>query len=171
MANGESSMSMTRKFGTLESLCGKHFRRWQMEIYMALTSRNLVYVLHTPLEEVVDRESLEQSSRHTEWENDDYLCRTYILCGMSNALFDMFHWYDTARLLWEKLELKHMEVSTFNMYRVCNFIRSEIFDINLDGTTVRMVEEGESSKILCRNKGKKHKIQDKNGESSNKKSK
>ncbi len=45
MNNGESSMLMTRKFGRLERLCGKHFRRWQKD------------------EEVVEDEIMEQTKR------------------------------------------------------------------------------------------------------------
>ncbi len=38
----------------------------------------------------------------------------------------------------------------------------EILNVNLDGIAVSMVEEDESSMILCRNKEEKHDIQDKN---------
>ncbi len=87
MANGESSKSMTRKFGKLESLCGKHFRRWQMEMYMVLKSLKIVYVLNTPLIEVVEEETMEHAKRRRKWEEDNDICRVYILHGLSKPSF------------------------------------------------------------------------------------
>ncbi len=48
------------------------------------------------------------------------------------------------------------------MYILFASFNFKILNVYLDGTTARMVEEDESSKILCRNKGEKHNIQDKN---------
>ncbi len=139
-------MLMTRKFGKLVSLCGEHFRKWQMEIYMLLKSLKVGYVLNTPFEEVVYGEGLEYKGRLRKWEQDNDICRIHILHGMSNALFYFYERYDLASELWETLELWHMEITTFNVYSVCKFLQNKILDINLDGTTARMMKEGESSK-------------------------
>ncbi len=146
MMNGESSMSMTRKYGNLVSLSGQHFRKWQMEVYMFLKSLKVVYVLNTPFEEVVYGEGLEYKGRRRRWEQDNDICRIHILHGMSNALFYEYERYDHASELWETLELRHIEITLFNVYHVCEFFKNEILDMNLDGNAAIMVNEDVSSK-------------------------
>ena len=42
-------------------------------------------------------------------ENDDYICRGHILNGMSDDLFAIYQYAESAKLLWDDLESKNMQ--------------------------------------------------------------
>ena len=73
-------------------------------MYFLLTTLNVVYVLNTlyPIEN--DNETLEQASRMSKFENDDYICQGHILKSMSDASFDVYQGVESGKALWETLE-------------------------------------------------------------------
>lgn len=54
----------------------------------------------------VEDETLEQTQKRSKWENDDYICRGHILNDMSDSLFDIYKNVESAKALWNSLELK-----------------------------------------------------------------
>lgn len=122
-----SVKDLTTNFQKLEKFEGVGFRRWQRKMHILLTSLGVAYVLTTPRPMEEDNEPLENTRRRSKWDNDDYICRGHILNGMTDALFDIYQLYDSAKDLWDDLESKYMQedvtskkflVSNFNTYRM-----------------------------------------------------
>nr|GEX03811.1 zinc finger, CCHC-type [Tanacetum cinerariifolium] len=68
----------------------------------------MVYVLNTPMLELLEDATVEAIRRRAKWKNDDYICRGHILNGMSHHLFDIYHNVESAKELWDSLESKYM---------------------------------------------------------------
>ncbi|KAI3771323.1 hypothetical protein L6452_02485 [Arctium lappa] len=81
MASDQSVRDMTTKFTKLEKFEGVDFRRWQKKMHFLLTTLKVVYVLSTPMPEVMEDETLKITRRRGKWENDDYICHDHILNG------------------------------------------------------------------------------------------
>ncbi|KAI3669584.1 hypothetical protein L6452_40840 [Arctium lappa] len=108
MASDQSVRDMTIKFTKLENFEGVDFRRWQKKMHFLLTTLKVVYVLSTPMPEVMVDEMLEMTRRCGKWENDDYICRGHILNGMCESLFDIYQNVESAKELWDSLESNYM---------------------------------------------------------------
>ncbi|KAD1183176.1 hypothetical protein E3N88_43192 [Mikania micrantha] len=108
MANKNSTKEMTSKFDKLEKFEGQDFRRWQKKMHFLLTTLKMVYVLSTPIPEILEDGNLEQIRKRSKWENDNYICLGHILNGMCDALFDIYQNVETAKVLWDTLEAKYM---------------------------------------------------------------
>ncbi|GJS22450.1 zinc finger, CCHC-type containing protein [Tanacetum coccineum] len=87
-----SVKDMTTNFMKLEKFEGNDFRRWRKKMHFMLTMLKVVFVLTKPMPELVDDENapVEAIRIRAKWENDDYICRGYILNGMSDSLFDVY---------------------------------------------------------------------------------
>ncbi|GKC62922.1 hypothetical protein Tco_1095520 [Tanacetum coccineum] len=72
-------MDMMTKFGKLDKFEGHDFRRWQKKMYFLLTTLNVVYVLTTPMPELMEDATVEAIRIRAKWEHDDYICRGHIL--------------------------------------------------------------------------------------------
>nr|GEX44508.1 zinc finger, CCHC-type [Tanacetum cinerariifolium] len=70
---------MTTYFGKLNKFEGHDFRRWQKKMHFLLTTLKVVYVLTTPMPELLDDATMEVIRIRAKWENDDYICRGHIL--------------------------------------------------------------------------------------------
>ena len=88
-----------------------------------LTTLNVAYVISTSKpEEGEENETLEQARRRGKWENDDFICRGYILNEMQVAVFDIYQYHDSTKELWETLEIKSMaEDASSKKFLVINF--------------------------------------------------
>ncbi|GKC14086.1 hypothetical protein Tco_1010868 [Tanacetum coccineum] len=99
---------MTTKFGKLDKFEGHDFRRWQKKMHFLLTTLKVVYVLTTPMPELLEDDTMEAIRRRAKWENDDYICRGHILNGMPDPLFDIYQNVESAKELWDSLESKYI---------------------------------------------------------------
>nr|GEV93595.1 zinc finger, CCHC-type [Tanacetum cinerariifolium] len=124
---GNTMKDMTANFGKLDKFKGHHFRRWQKKIHFLLTTLKMVYVLTTPMPELVEDATVKAIRIRAKWENDDYICRGHILNCMSDSLFDVYTNVESAKELWDSLESKYMAqdssskkflVSNFNSYKM-----------------------------------------------------
>ncbi|VFQ67040.1 unnamed protein product [Cuscuta campestris] len=79
MTCGDSVRDLSNKFSKLEKFEGQDFRRWQKKMHFLLTTLKVVYVLSTPMPQIMDDDTLEQTRKWCKWENDDYICRGHIL--------------------------------------------------------------------------------------------
>ncbi|GJU11089.1 zinc finger, CCHC-type containing protein [Tanacetum coccineum] len=70
---------MTTNFGKLDKFEGHDFRRWQKKMHFLLTTLKVVYVLTTPMPDLVEDATVEAIRIRAKWENDDYICRGHIL--------------------------------------------------------------------------------------------
>nr|GEW38396.1 zinc finger, CCHC-type [Tanacetum cinerariifolium] len=103
---GNTVKEMTTNFGKLDKFEGHDFRRWQKKMHFLLTTLKVVYVLTTPMPELLEDATVEAIRIRAKWENDDYICRSHILNGMSDSLFDVYTNVESAKELWDSLESK-----------------------------------------------------------------
>ncbi|GJX54086.1 hypothetical protein Tco_0282455 [Tanacetum coccineum] len=105
---GNTVKEMTTNFGKLDKFEGHDFRRWQKKMHFLLTTLKVVYVLTTPMPELLEDATVEAIRRRAKWENDDYM-----------------------RLgeLWDSLESKYMaEDSSSKKFLVSNFNNYKMVD-------------------------------------------
>ncbi|GJR80018.1 hypothetical protein Tco_0150803 [Tanacetum coccineum] len=88
---------MTTNFGKLDKYEGYDFRRWKKKMHLLLTTLKVVYVLTTPMPELVEDAIVEAIRIRAKWENDDYICRGHILNGKSDSLFDVYTNVESAK--------------------------------------------------------------------------
>nr|GEX52934.1 zinc finger, CCHC-type [Tanacetum cinerariifolium] len=100
---------MTTNFGKLDKFEGHDFRRWQKKMHFLLTTLKVVYVLTTPMPELLEDATVEAIRIRSKWENNNYICRGHILNGMSDSLFDVYTNVESAKELWDSLESKYMD--------------------------------------------------------------
>ncbi|GJW74063.1 zinc finger, CCHC-type containing protein [Tanacetum coccineum] len=127
MVGGSTVKEMTMNFEKLDKFEGNDFRRWHKKMHFLLTTLKVVYVLTTPMPELLEDDTVEEIRRREKWENDDYICRGHILNGMSYPLFNIYHNVESAKELWDSLEYKYMAeddsskkflMSNFNNYKM-----------------------------------------------------
>ncbi|GJS63973.1 retrovirus-related pol polyprotein from transposon TNT 1-94 [Tanacetum coccineum] len=126
---GNTVKEMTTNFGKLDKFEGHDFRRWQKKMHFLLTTLKVVYVLTTPMPELMEDSTVEAIRIRAKWENDDYICRGHILNGMSDSLFDVYTNVESAKELWDSLESKYMaEDSSSKKFLVSNFNNYKMVD-------------------------------------------
>ncbi|GKB55931.1 zinc finger, CCHC-type containing protein [Tanacetum coccineum] len=120
---------MTANFRILDKFERHDFRRWQKKMHFLLMTLKVVYVLTTPMPELVEDATVEAIRIRAKWENDDYICRGHILNGMSDSLFDVYTNVESAKELWDSLESKYMaEDSSSKKFLVSNFNNYKMVD-------------------------------------------
>ena len=67
MANEKFSKDMTSKFAKLYKFEGQDFRRWQKKKHFLLSTLKVVYVLSTPMLEMIENETVEQTRKCCKW--------------------------------------------------------------------------------------------------------
>nr|GEX70587.1 zinc finger, CCHC-type [Tanacetum cinerariifolium] len=126
---GYTVKDMTTKFGKLDKFEGHDFRRWQKKMHFLLTTLKVVYVLTTPMPELLEDATVEAIRIMAKWENNDYICKGHILNGMSDSLFDVYTNVESTKELWDSLESMYVAedssskkflVSNFNNYKMVN---------------------------------------------------
>ncbi|GKB63504.1 hypothetical protein Tco_0919690 [Tanacetum coccineum] len=70
---------MTTNFEKLDKFEGHDFRRWQKKMHFLLTTLKVMYVLTTPMPELMEDDTVEAIRRRAKWENDDYICTRHVL--------------------------------------------------------------------------------------------
>nr|GEV57295.1 zinc finger, CCHC-type [Tanacetum cinerariifolium] len=129
------------------------FRRWQKKIHFLLTTLKVVYVLTTPMLELLEDATVEAIRIRTKWKNDDYICRGHILNEDSSS----------KKFLDFKHTLKHGKddfslVQHGSHLRIEESLRAQDSDKGkgkeVVGPSVNMTEEGKN-KNNKQNKGKK----------------
>nr|GEZ02414.1 zinc finger, CCHC-type [Tanacetum cinerariifolium] len=143
---GNTIKDITTNFGKLDKFEGHDFRRWQNKMHFLLMTLKVVYVLTTPMPELVKDATVEAIRIRAKWENDDYICRGHILNGMSDSLSDVYTNVKSAKELWDSLKSKYMAEDSSNdlslvqlgsHLRIEESLREKVF-----GPSVNMTKEG-----------------------------
>ncbi|GJR30996.1 hypothetical protein Tco_1107228 [Tanacetum coccineum] len=73
-------------------------------MHFLLTTLKVVYVLTTPMLELMKDDTMEEIRRRAKWENDDYICRGHILNGIKKFIMSNFNNYKMvdSRLVMEQ---------------------------------------------------------------------
>lgn len=97
-------MQMSTDIVKLDHFVGGSFKRWQNKMQFLLATLHVAYVLTKPYPVESKNETLTQSRKRLRFENDDFICRGYILNAMSVPLFDVYQNYPTAKEIWNVRE-------------------------------------------------------------------
>ncbi|XP_021732979.1 uncharacterized protein LOC110699771 [Chenopodium quinoa] len=117
-----SVKELTTHFVKLKKFDGVGFRRWKKKMYFLFTSLKVAYVTSTPRSVEHENETMEDVREKSKWDNDDFICRSHILKGMEDDLFNVYHHVESAKELWESLESNYMaEDASSKKFLVSNF--------------------------------------------------
>nr|GEW13170.1 hypothetical protein [Tanacetum cinerariifolium] len=105
---GNTVKDMTMNFGKLDKFEGHNFKQWPKKMHFLLMTLKVVYVLTTPMPELLEDTKMEAIKIRAKWENEDYIGREHILNGMSDSLFDVYINVESGKELWDSLESKYM---------------------------------------------------------------
>ncbi|GKE25170.1 zinc finger, CCHC-type containing protein [Tanacetum coccineum] len=70
---------MTTNFRKLDKFERHDFRQWQKKMHFLLTTLKVVYVLTTPMSELLEDDAVEAIRIRAKWKYDDYICRRHML--------------------------------------------------------------------------------------------
>nr|GEW45502.1 zinc finger, CCHC-type [Tanacetum cinerariifolium] len=75
MARGSTVKEMSTNFGKLDKFEGHDFRRWQKNMHFLLTTLKVVYVLTTPMPELLEDDTVEAIRRRAKMWNLQRSCK------------------------------------------------------------------------------------------------
>ena len=113
---------------------GSHFKRWQQKMLFFLTTKKLANVLKDDISVVPEKgEQAEKdkiAAELTQWENNDYLCKNYILNGLADDLYDYYSSdSNTAKQVWDALKKKYdTEEAGAKKYAVSRYLKYQMTD-------------------------------------------
>ncbi|KAL0340571.1 UNVERIFIED_CONTAM: hypothetical protein Sradi_4573900 [Sesamum radiatum] len=91
-----------------EKFSGNDFKRWHQKMLFYLTTLNLARFLSEEVPVVSEGETdIQKRAAMDAWGHGDFLCRNYILNGLSDTLYNVHSSATTAKTLWESLEKKY----------------------------------------------------------------
>ena len=92
-----------------EKFSGTDFKRWQQKMLFYLTTLHLARYLYeeAPKQKEGDAADFQTVAAIDAWKQGDFLCKNYILNGLDNMLYNVYSVKDSAKALWESLDLKY----------------------------------------------------------------
>ncbi|KAL5567734.1 hypothetical protein UlMin_024309 [Ulmus minor] len=91
-----------------EKFSGLNFKRWQHKMLFYLTTLNLARFLTENAPVLKDDEQdIQAVSAVDVWKHSDFLCRNYVLNGLTDSLYNVYSDKKTAKELWESLDQKY----------------------------------------------------------------
>ncbi|KAK4385913.1 hypothetical protein Sango_2715300 [Sesamum angolense] len=123
-----------------EKFSGNDFKRWHQKMLFYLTTLNLARFLSEEVSVVSEGETDTQKRAAIDaWGHGDFLCRNYILNGLSDTLYNVYSSATTARALWESLEKKYkIEDAGLKKFIVGKFLDFKMVDSK---TVMNQVQE------------------------------
>ncbi|KAJ0825653.1 hypothetical protein HanRHA438_Chr17g0805561 [Helianthus annuus] len=107
-ANTVGASTMANHAERPEMFSGLHFKRWQQKMFFYLTTMNLARFLTETVPQPVKGETDAQALSAVEaWKHSDFICRGYVLNGLSDALYNVYYNIKTSEELWESLDKKY----------------------------------------------------------------
>ncbi|XP_043725696.1 uncharacterized protein LOC122672259 [Telopea speciosissima] len=124
----------------LDKFEGSLFKRWKGKMFFFLTDLKIVHVLNEEKPKALAKHHWRTSSGETpiqiqqcqKWEQDDFMCKGYILNGLSNTLYDVYELKfvdSTLGELWEDLDKKYKIEDAGNE----KFLVSKLLDYRMVG--------------------------------------
>lgn len=124
---------------------GKDFSRWRGKMEFFLRRLKLAYALEMPCpeapsSEVATDEATLIKEQIAKWQDDDYLCKNYILGGMSNKYYDQYYIKcKFAKEIWDTLKAIHLaEEASSKKFLVSNYMEFKMVD---DKSITEQVQE------------------------------
>ena len=87
---------------------GQNFKRWQQKMFFYLTKLNLARFLTEDAPKPKEGETdIQVASAIDAWHHSDFICKNYIMNGLSDSLYNVYIGKKTAKELWESLDRKY----------------------------------------------------------------
>ncbi|WKA01333.1 hypothetical protein VitviT2T_019618 [Vitis vinifera] len=91
-----------------EKFSGLNFKRWQQKMLFYLTTLNLARFLTEDAPKLKeDEHDIQIISAIDAWKHSDFLCRNYVMNGLTDSLYNVYSDKKTAKELWESLDRKY----------------------------------------------------------------
>ncbi|KAH9751211.1 hypothetical protein KPL71_014192 [Citrus sinensis] len=91
-----------------EKFNGQNFKRWQQKMFFYLTTLNLARFLTEDASKPKEGETdIQVASAIDAWHHSDFLCKNYVMNGLSDSLYNVYIGKKTAKELWESLDRKY----------------------------------------------------------------
>ena len=112
---------------------GAHFKRWKQKMHFFLTVKKVNSALTTPRPFIPDNapeDELAYLNNEIEtWNETDFMCKNYILNGLSDNLYDYYNMQNTAKDLWDALQKKYdTEEAGAKKYVVSRYLKFQMTD-------------------------------------------
>ncbi|KAL5543446.1 hypothetical protein UlMin_007230 [Ulmus minor] len=123
-----------------EKFSGLNFKRWQQKMLFYLTTLNLARFLtenaHVLKDDVQD---IQVVSAVDAWKHSDFLCRNYVMNGLTDSLYNVYSDKKTAKDLWDYLDTKYKsEDAGSKKFVVGRFLDYKMVDFK---TVISQVQE------------------------------
>ena len=90
-----------------EKFNGTNFKQWQQKMLFYLTTLNLSRYLREETPMLTAESDAQAVFAVDAWKHTDYICRNYVLNGLSGPQYDMYSSKITSKDLWESLDRKY----------------------------------------------------------------
>jgi hypothetical protein len=91
-----------------DKFTGLNFKTWQQKMLFYLTTLNLArFLKEDPPNIREDEVDVQVQHAFDAWKHSDFLCRNYILNGLTDSLYSVYSVKGSAKELWESLEHKY----------------------------------------------------------------
>ncbi|ONI21421.1 hypothetical protein PRUPE_2G065000 [Prunus persica] len=108
---------------------GLHFKRWRQKMLFYPTTKKLASVCTSDKPYASDNPTPEQTWALQTWTENDFLCKNYILNGLSDDLYDYYSSYDTAKDLWDALQKNYnTEEAGAKKFAVSRYLKFQMID-------------------------------------------
>lgn len=101
---------INQDFVKLDRFNGTNFNRWQDKMMFLLTALKILYVLDPKLQPFLDPSNADTYNIRIDRkkrEEDELICRGYILNTLSDRFYDLFTSMKLPREIWKTLEFKY----------------------------------------------------------------
>jgi len=107
---------------------GAHFKRWKQKMQFFLTVKKVHSVLSLRKPIIPDNADEAQiaymNSEIETWTENDFMCKNYILNGLSDNLYDYYNMENSAKDLWDALQKKYdTEEAGAKKYAVSRYLK------------------------------------------------
>ena len=108
---------------------GVNFKRWQHKMFFYLHTKRCEKNCSSTKPVTTDPPTEEEAKAVEKWEDKDFLCRNYILNGLSDELYDYYSNLTTAKDVWDALQKKYdTEEAGSKKYAVSRYLRYQMVD-------------------------------------------
>ncbi|XP_062102817.1 uncharacterized protein LOC133812980 [Humulus lupulus] len=112
---------------------GNHFKRWKQKMLFFLPIKKVNTVLTSDKPTVSEKEDNDEKEKQTKaldaWVENDFLCKNFILNGLSDDLYDYYNSDQNAKEIWDALQKKYdTEEAGTKKYAVSRYLKFQMTD-------------------------------------------
>jgi len=108
---------------------GENFKRWKQKMLFFLTVRKVDSVLTTDKPILGENPTNAQRKELETWNSTDFMCKNFILNGLTDNLYDYYSSISTAKEVWEALQKKYdTEEAGAKKYAVSRYLKFQMTD-------------------------------------------